>query len=161
MDPAGLAARALDALVAAIGDENLPPRRYTYVGEPIFDRLAGEAFVVAASRIYPGDPAFAELAAAGLGGPGLTRQIWTVELGATIARCSDSELEPASDPKDLDALGQIAMTDGVRLLEGALQALDAGTLAPHNRVVVGPVLWAEPEGGMVNTTVVLNIGVGD
>lgn len=156
LNPADLCEQALEAIVAKFGTTNLPERRYVHVGpEPVTDRISGDAFVVHGISLYEGDPG-AEAPT-----PTLGYAIWSLQFGVTIARCTpEGAIDVSPDAYALDVLGKIALTDGARLVDAAVQARQDGTLLPNvGLVVFAPVVWDAPDGGMVTTTLPIHAGL--
>lgn len=128
----------------------IPSRQYVAAGEVAFDC---EELVVHGVRISPG--------LGGLAGLVRTREdvTYSIELGVTVVRCVPV---PATQNYGLDTTtlnnsGKTILGDGGALLRAALSAWQRGALLPRCQdVIIGPVSWAGPGGGLVGTTLTLH-----
>jgi hypothetical protein len=128
----------------------IPSRQYLTAGEVAFDC---EELVVHGVRI-----------SAGLGGlAGMTRTredvTFSIELGVTVVRCVPipQTMNYGLDPVTLNNSGKLILGDGGALLRAALSAWQRGALLPPcQNLIIGPVNWTGPGGGVIGSTLTLH-----
>lgn len=153
-DVAGTVQTAFAAVQAAAPPSAFPARRYVWAGDLAFDC---DQFVAHGVTITQGIP----------GAPGQIEEVrewsvWSVQFGLTVVRCVpvDDDGEPI-DTAAATALGLMALEDAGALMRYTLAAYNAGALLPGcSSVVLGPVVWGGPLGGVVGTTLLVNAQLG-
>lgn len=149
-DLVGMAEQALAAMVAAAPSGTWPDRRYVWAGPVPFDCEQFVAHGVTVIQGQPGQSAPVEKVR--------TYTVWGFQFGLTVCRCVpvDSQGDPL-DAATSNNLGASALADGGALMRYAMQAYMAGTLLPPcDSVLLGPVTWVGPSGGMLGTTLLIN-----
>lgn len=154
-DIAALVSGALAAIVTEAPATTWPDRQFVWAGDLSFDC---EEFVAHGVQITQGLPGAASSAT----DPVRQYTSWAVQFGLTVVRCVpvDDDGQP-SDAVSYAALGLKALEDGGALLRYAISAHRKGVFIPTcDAVMIGPVQWGGPLGGVIGTTLLVTAQIG-